>query len=183
MKTNIEIEFKTAITKEVYQRLLSSFDLENNVFMQTNYYFDSDDLSLNKQKVVLRIRQKGNFLKLTLKSQHEMGAYESHVIILEDQAKDMIENGFNVKTFFDNHDLFVTFKAKLDNYRVSTPYENGTLFLDECRYSDIVDYEIEYEVNNYSEGLATFNRFLEKENITFTKSRRKSEKALATNSK
>lgn len=179
MKTNIEIEFKTAISKETYEHLLSVFDLENNVFKQTNYYFDTDDLKLNKDKVVLRIRQKGDtYYKVTMKSQHELGAYESHVVLTKEQALDMIENGFQMKDFFVDHDLFVKFKASLDNYRVSTPYENGTLFLDECRYHGITDYEIEYEVNHYEEGFNTFKAFLDKEKIPFVKSKRKSEKVL-----
>ncbi|MBN3491183.1 CYTH domain-containing protein [Acholeplasma equirhinis] len=63
---NVEIEFKTQINKEKYDELIQAFDLENNVFKQTNYYFDTKDLELNHKSMVLRIRQKReNSFKLT----------------------------------------------------------------------------------------------------------------------
>ncbi|MFU8792985.1 MAG: CYTH domain-containing protein [Acholeplasmataceae bacterium] len=179
MNKNIEIEFKTAITKEKYEELLALFNLENNIFKQVNYYFDTDTFDLNKQKTVLRIRQKReNFYKVTLKSQSEHGAFESHVLLNEDQAKDMIEHGFYTKDFFDDVDYFVTFKAELQNERVSTPHTHGTLFFDRCEYYGITDYEVEYEVEDYEEGLIVFKQFLAEHHIPFVLAKRKSERAL-----
>ena len=40
---------------------------ENNVFAQTNHYFDTPDTKLLDEKTVLRIRQKGNNFKITNK--------------------------------------------------------------------------------------------------------------------
>ena len=178
MTKNIEIEFKTGVTLEKYNELLQLFNLENNIFKQTNHYFDTDDFNLNREKIVLRIRQKReDHFKVTLKSQSEKGAFESHVLLKKTQAEEMIANGFNTKDFFEDLDYFVTFKASLVNYRVSTPYENGTLFLDRCEYCDVVDYEIEYEVCNYDEGLRLFERFVEKHNIPILPTKRKSERA------
>ncbi|MBU1141373.1 MAG: CYTH domain-containing protein [Firmicutes bacterium] len=178
MTKNIEIEFKTVISFEKYTELLQLFNLENNIFKQINHYFDTADFKLNKEKIVLRIRQKSEtHYKVTLKSQSEQGAFESHVLLQENQAKDMIKNGFNTKDFFEDLDYFVTFKASLDNYRVSTPYEGGTLFLDRCEYCDIIDYEIEYEVCNYDEGLKLFKQFVAKHHIEIVPTKRKSERA------
>ena len=181
MNKNIEIEFKTAVSKEKYQELIEVFQLENNIYKQVNYYFDTDHLDLSKKKVVLRIRQKREHLfKVTLKSQSDVGAFESHVFLNEDQAKDMIDKGFHAKDFFEDIDHFVTFKAKLENERASTPYGLGTLFFDACTYNGITDYEIEYEVDEYDEGLKSFKQFIEKYNIEFTPAKRKSERALDT---
>jgi uncharacterized protein YjbK len=178
MNKNIEIEFKTEISIEKYQELLRQFNLENNIFKQINHYFDTDDYQLNQKKMVLRIRQKGDArFKVTLKSQSDQGAFESHVLLTREQALDMIENGFETKQFFDDIDFFVTFRVSLDNYRVSTPYEGGTLFLDRCEYCNIVDYEVEYEVDNYYEGEKMFHKFLEKFDIKLVPTRRKSERA------
>ena len=58
MNKNIEIEFKTAINKDKYEELLKQFHLEDNIFKQMNYYFDTDAFDLNQQKIVLRIRNK-----------------------------------------------------------------------------------------------------------------------------
>ncbi|MDY0075483.1 MAG: CYTH domain-containing protein [Acholeplasmataceae bacterium] len=178
MTKNIEIEFKTGVTSEKYHELLKHFKLENNIFKQINHYFDTDDYQLNQKKMVLRIRQKGDQrFKVTLKSQSEHGAFESHVILQPNQAKDMIANGFSTKDFFEDIDYFVTFKVSLDNYRVSTPYEGGTLFLDRCDYCNVTDYEVEYEVDEYEQGKKLFTQFLDEYGIIQTPTKRKSERA------
>ena len=178
MTKNIEIEFKTALSVEKYQELLELFHLENNIFKQTNYYFDTDTYQLNQKNVVLRIRQKGeNHYKVTLKSQSEQGAFESHVLLTKPQAEDMIKNGFNTKVFFDDLDYFVSYRVSLINYRVSTPYEGGVLFLDRCEYCNVTDYEVEFEVSHFTEGQMVFRQFLDKYGIIALPTKRKSERA------
>jgi uncharacterized protein YjbK len=178
MIKNIEIEFKSAITEEKYLELLKQFDLENNIFKQINYYFDTDDYTFNQKQIVLRIRQKGDSrFKVTLKSQSDEGAYENHVFLQKDQALDMIENGFNTGDFFEDMNEFVTYKVNLENFRVSTPYEGGTLFLDRCDYCNVTDYEIEYEASHYDEGKKIFENFLKAHNIEIKPTKRKSERA------
>jgi len=178
MTKNIEIEFKTIVSKEQYETLLKSFRLEDNVFKQVNYYFDTDDYKLNQQQMVLRIRKKSDtYYKVTLKSQSDHGAYENHLLLTKSQAEEMIEKGFNSKDYFDDIDYYVTFKVSLDNYRVKTPYLDGELFLDRCEYCNTVDYEIEYEVNNYHEGLKIFENFLKEYGINYQPTKRKSERA------
>lgn len=179
-KTNIEIEFKSGITEEKYFELLELFELENNVFKQTNYYFDTDELTLNSKHIVLRIRQKGNHYKVTLKKQSGNGAFEDHVLLSKDEAQNMIKNGFNTKEFFDDVDYFVEFRASLDNYRASVPYKDGILFIDRCLYHNIKDHEVEYEHNDYELGKEIFEQFLIDKNIDFVKVKRKSERALLT---
>ena len=73
MTVNKEIEFKTLITKEQYEKLLKDFNLENNIFTQTNYYFDTEDAKLLQEKTVLRIRHKNNSYKLTKKTRASVG--------------------------------------------------------------------------------------------------------------
>ena len=58
MYTSLEIEFKTAINKDEYERLIKLFNLENEIFAQTNYYFDTLDYSLINEHIILRIREK-----------------------------------------------------------------------------------------------------------------------------
>lgn len=178
MTKNIEIEFKTIVSKEQYETLLKRFNLEDNVFKQVNYYFDTDTYQLSQQQMVLRIRKKSEtYYKVTLKSQSDQGAYENHLLLTKDQAEKMIQDGFSTKDYFDHIDYFVKFKVSLDNYRVSTPYQDGVLFLDRCEYCNTVDYEIEYEVNNYHEGQIIFENFLKDHSIDYQPTKRKSERA------
>ncbi|HEY8405759.1 MAG TPA: CYTH domain-containing protein, partial [Acholeplasma sp.] len=179
MYTNVEIEFKTRISKEVYDHLIEKFSLESNVFKQVNYYFDTMNLDLNNQKMVLRIRQKGEFsYKLTLKSVSEMGSFENHIIISKEQAEMMKQHGFKTKDYFEHIDFDVVWLATLENYRASTPYEDGTLFIDYNEYCGLKDYEIEYEVDHYQNGYLAFMKFLEENGIVYEQTKRKSERAL-----
>lgn len=176
MKTNIEIEFKTPLEESKYHELLSLLELENNIFKQTNFYFDTEDLFFRQEKIVLRIRKKGDhFYKITSKSHSDQGAYEQHVLLDETEALDMIENGFNTSKYFD-YDKKVKLLGTLDNYRVSTPYKDGELFLDKCEYYGITDYELEYEVDNYEAGKKCFEEFLKIHGIEPKPSIRKSER-------
>ncbi len=176
MNTNIEIEFKCPISKDEYESLIKLFDLENNIYKQTNFYFDTEDRYFLKQKTTLRIRLKHpNRYKVTLKTSSKEGALEQHVFLSPEKALMMIDQGFNTFDFFEI-DQNVTLFGKLDNYRVSTPYKSGELFLDKVEYFDLVDYEIEYEVDNYETGKKDFERFLSENKITRKPSQRKSER-------
>lgn len=175
MIKNKEIEFKTFITEEIYQNLIKEFELENNIFSQTNFYFDTEDSKLLKEKTVLRIRQKGNNFKLTKKTRAEVGADETHIFISKDKAVSLLENGFNANLIGIPYEVKKV--AELTTHRCSTPFKNGTLFFDKSVYYGNVDYEIEYEVDDVKQGTIDFNYFLEKYNIPFKESIRKSKRA------
>ena len=128
-----------------------------------------------QEKTVLRIRQKGSNYKLTKKTRAEVGADETHLFISKEQAENFLQNGFDAKII--NLPYYVKNIAQLTTYRASTPYKNGTLFLDKSEYYGKVDYEIEYEVDEEKEGLKDFKNFLDSHNITFKESIRKSKRA------
>jgi len=178
---NFEIEFKSAITEEKYHELLQAFALENNIFKQTNYYFDTDDYYFKGLHTVIRIRQKGESrFKVTMKAQGELGSFENHVFLKKEDALKMLEEGFNTADFFEHEDhQFVTYKVSLDNYRASTPYEGGTLFLDRSQYCGVIDYEIEYEANDYDEGKKIFEQFMVNHHLKTMPTKRKSERAFS----
>lgn len=126
MHKNKEIEFKTFITKEVYESLLEEFHLTNNIFSQTNHYFDSEDTMLMKEQTVLRIRQKGQNFKLTKKTRSTIGADETHILLTKDRALEMLENGFDASIIGVPYQ--VSKIAELTTYRASSPYKDGTIF-------------------------------------------------------
>ena len=175
MIMNKEIEFKTLITKDKYEELIKAFNLENNIFSQTNFYFDTEDNKLMNEKTVLRIRQKGNSFKLTKKTRAEIGANEAHILLSKEKAQEMLENGFDASII--GIPFYVKNIAYLTTHRVSSPYRNGTIFFDRSEYYNNVDYEIEYEVDEIEEGKAHFQEFLNQYNITYKESIRKSKRA------
>ncbi|MDE5565490.1 MAG: CYTH domain-containing protein [Anaeroplasmataceae bacterium] len=175
MIKNKEIEFKTFISKEKYEELLNEFDLTNNIFAQTNFYFDTEDTHLLKESTVLRIRQKGSSYKLTKKTRAAVGADETHLLISKEKALDMIQNGFDASII--GLPYFVKNIANLTTYRASGPYKDGTIFFDRSEYYNHVDYEIEYEVDEVKQGMKDFNEFLESHHIEYVESIRKSKRA------
>ncbi len=158
MKTSIEIEFKTLIDKDKYEEMIDAFDLRENIFYQTNFYFDTPDFKLRQNGMALRIRHRNNKYKLTLKRPKDNCLYEDSIVIPEEVALDYLQNGFNLKDFGMDYD--VALKANQETYRAVTPYKEGKLFFDQCNYANTTDYEIEYEADDYNTGLKLFHEFL-----------------------
>lgn len=175
MKSSIEIEFKTLMDSNIYEKMIDKFDLNENIFTQENYYFDTDDFYVRNNSLGLRIRHKGNIWKITMKRPCEGYLCEYSIIINEKQAKDYIKNGFDLKEF--GYDLFVTLKAQNVTERATTPYKNGTLFFDKCTYNNVTDYEVEYEADDSSRGLSVFKEFLKDNKIEYNPSYHKEERA------
>ena len=67
MYNNLKIEFKKKITKDEYERLINLFNLKDKIFIQTNYYFDTPDFLLQKNKLMFRVRYDGVYYEGTLK--------------------------------------------------------------------------------------------------------------------
>ncbi|MDE7161765.1 MAG: CYTH domain-containing protein [Anaeroplasmataceae bacterium] len=175
MNKNKEIEFKTFISKETYDALLEEFNLSNNIFPQTNHYFDTEDTKLMEEQTVLRIRQKGNNFKLTKKTRSKVGADETHIFITKEKALEMLDNGFDANIIGLPYQVKKI--AELTTYRASCPYKDGTIFFDRSEYYGNVDYEIEYEVDEIKQGLKDFKEFLKYYNIEYKESIRKSKRA------
>lgn len=60
MQKSIEVEFKTMLTEEEYNRLMKQFE-GNKTDFQTNHYFDTPRFSLKAYKTSLRVRERENF--------------------------------------------------------------------------------------------------------------------------
>ncbi|MCR5706568.1 MAG: CYTH domain-containing protein [Acholeplasmatales bacterium] len=176
MKTSLEIEFKTFITEEKYNELLKSLGQEDNILIQTNHYFDDELESIQNQKKVLRIRQKGNQYKLTKKSKSDEGNVENHIYLTESQALDMLKNGFDASII--NEPITVHKIGELTTYRTKFPYKSGNVFLDKSLYNNKVDYELEYEAQDKEIGKKEFDEILKEYGIDFKQSYSKFKRAM-----
>ena len=54
----IEQEKKIPLTEEEYNYLIGLLGYNKPIFKQSNYYFDTDDLFMNKNSITCRIRLK-----------------------------------------------------------------------------------------------------------------------------
>lgn len=178
MKTSLEIEFKTFITKDKYDELLKSLHQTDNILIQTNHYFDTEDGNMQKQKKVIRIRQKGDQYKLTKKSKSDDGNIENHIYLTKDEALVMLNDGFDANKI--NEDCYVKKVGELTTYRSKLQYKSGFIFLDESHYNDIVDYELEFEAPNKEIGKKEFLEILDEFNIPYTPSYSKFKRCMQT---
>jgi len=157
MKTNLEIEYKTILSKEEYHLLLDYFKDAHEI-KQTNYYYQSKN-SLNK-KIAARIRQINTCFELTFKIKQEKGKLEVNFEVPSNSVDHFKRE--DVREFLNKHQFTSDWKyiGELHTTRHIIQDKYGELCIDHNQYLDIEDYELEYEVNNDFEEFA-FKRYLE----------------------
>ncbi|MGL4949564.1 MAG: CYTH domain-containing protein [Anaeroplasmataceae bacterium] len=165
MKTNIEIEFKSLLTIDEYNSLCSSYIKNSTNYSQTNYYFNDKNNFLKKNKISVRIREKDRF-KITSKIPKDNHLIEHSVFISEKEFTDYIKNGFDANIV--NVDTYVYYQTKLKTERVKILInDNDILFLDKNYYFNTIDYELEYETNDYEKGKSSFEKLIQNHNIIY----------------
>ena len=170
MSQNIEIEFKNMLTKAEYERLLLAFNIgEKKIFTQENLYFDTADFALKAARSALRIRKKDKDYVMTLKQPREIGLLETNQkLTLEEVStainEDRLPSGLIKQLVEENNIPFakINYFGSLITNRAEIAYKNGLLVLDHSIYLQHEDYEIEYEVEDYQEGLTNFHALLKR---------------------
>lgn len=167
---HLEIEFKILIDKDTYLKIISDYN-SNKSYKQTNYYLFHP--KLKEKKYALRIREKDNNYELTLKIPDELGLKEINLII-DNDIKDKIFN----KEDIDNEIFNILKKDKIYLKDMNLDYslttirhdiylDEGVLSLDENYYLDCIDYELEFEVNDYNLGLNRFYELIKPYNLDY----------------
>ncbi|MGL4373246.1 MAG: CYTH domain-containing protein, partial [Turicibacter sp.] len=169
-----------------YLNLLNTFHItEENIWTQKNIYFDTKDSLLKQKDAALRIRVKGANYELTLKTKQEIGLLETNQKITKETCHQLITHrifpeGIVANTLVDlglnPSKLRIT--TDLTTKRAEVNYKNGLLVFDKSFYHDIIDFELEYEVENYEEGLTNFNQFLKNNQIPPREAENKIKRAL-----
>ena len=173
MSTNLEIEFKNMLSEDEYKKLLTEFSIdEEMIWTQKNVYFDTQTSQLKNLGAALRIRVKNNTYELTLKTKAEIGLIETNQLITRADYQALKHEHLLVKgpVFEQLTNLGVETNrlqviTDLTTKRAEVNYQGGLLVLDKSFYSDVIDFELEYEVQNYEEGLVQFETFLKKHQI------------------
>ncbi|MBF0810599.1 CYTH domain-containing protein [Staphylococcus xylosus] len=169
MATNNEIEFKQLLTEKQYNVIHKTYFNEIEPFKQTNFYIDTPDFDLKNHKSALRIRVKDEYLEMTLKIPAEVGLteynFETHVVpelnkpIPEQSLPSEIADQLT-KMDIDLTKLIILGSLKTE--RLEKEINGNLLVLDKSTYLDFEDFELEYEVEDYDEGLIQFKSILEK---------------------
>lgn len=173
MATNHEIEFKQIISASLYVTLQEKYFKNCVLFKQVNYYIDTPDFKLKQHRSALRIRVKDKQFEMTLKTPAEVGLMEyNHIISINPEIDMIIPNDslpddirqILVKQFSVN-DQSLSILGALTTYRQETQYQGDLLVLDKSEYLDTTDYELEFEVKDYDQGLQKFQSLLNEWNL------------------
>lgn len=176
MSQQTEIEFKTLLTNDDYNRIVHYYQLQSeNFHMQKNCYFDTPDQKLAANHCGLRIRQLASYGELTLKTPEEVGLLETTDQLSAEQTQKFIDQQKilptgNVANKLRDYNIAaedLTLFAELTTKRAEFPINEGLLALDESWYSDQHDYELELEVENSKKGKQDFQNLLAKFNLSY----------------
>ncbi|MGT2887383.1 CYTH domain-containing protein [Streptococcus didelphis] len=171
--SELEIEFKSLLTKDEYQRLLKQMSHIKPI-SQTNYYIDTPDYALKAAHMSLRIRTLQSKAEMTLKVPEENGNREYNLSLELQEAKDLIASCH----IPDSPALDIMKKAgiplsQLRNFGSLTTIRResitpiGKMALDYNHYLSTIDYELELEVDNPLKGQEDFHNFLSENKIAF----------------
>ena len=189
MSKEIEIEFKSMLTQNDYEKLLRYYNVTNKQFViQTNLYFDTTDFQLKQRGMGLRIRYFSDTAEATLKIPQTVGLLE----VTDRLSLDEVEQAINkdqftpyateilgqLRTFnISLSDLHLI--GKLITKRAEFTIPEGKLALDESWYSDYHDFELELEVPDYNFNEGDFKQLLNKFELPYRKTKNKIDRAVS----
>lgn len=169
MSQEIEIEFKTVLTKESYDILKDQLPFPKDAGKQINHYFETHNFSLKQQHSALRIREKAGGYTLTLKQPHPEGILETHDRLSEEEFSAWVAgrpiNKPHTATQLSHMEIqteALVYYGALTTERTSFE-EDGILYvLDKSEYLHQTDYELEIESPTYAAGETAFHALLER---------------------
>ncbi len=181
MQKSVEVEFKTLLSKEEYERLMNQFK-GNRMDLQTNHYFDTSRFSLKALDASLRVRERES-LELTLKRKKGYIIQEFNLPISKEIFEEIKTTGILPEGELKNEVNNLIGDQKINNFlslstlRMFFSYNNGVLFIDKSQYLGITDYELEYEAKSYHAGKKEFVQIINELGILYRKSEKKVKRA------
>ena len=183
MQSGTQVEFRTLLSKEEYNRLFAKFKNISKFDIQTNHYFDTSRFSLKASETSLRVRERDNALEFTLKRKKGYNIQEYRQTITREEFNETKETGVLPVGTVKNEVESIVSNQKIENFmslstkRICFIYGNGVIFLDENSYLDVVDYELEYEAKTLHEGKEEFIQLVRDFQIKYRKTDKKIRRA------
>ena len=175
-----ELEKRSMLSKEKYMEIVSDIFFLNEKyysFDMTNRYYDDDELSLFKNKIVFRTRELSNDIIMTLKiTQEDESSIEINEVIDNRQLQALINNGeipygnvrlklIELRIDFSN----IHFKGLNKVRRIETYKDDSTICLDKVVINDNETYDIEVESSSLEKASEIIKEYSEKYNFEITK--------------
>ena len=169
----LEIEYKTLLSKSEYLRLLDEFsDIEP--VHQTNYYIDTRNSDMKNHRFSLRIRLLPDKGELTLKCPQDVGNMEYNQFFTLEETQNLLEHFqlpkgpiYDIVSAVNIPIAELEIWGHLTTKRYEKEVSFGLMALDENTYNGQLDYELEVEVKDAEEGKISFDYFLKKHSIKF----------------
>lgn len=147
---NIEIEAKVLLSKKDYEKLLRSIQFNDQVKIQKNYFLDSEERTLKKYGMIVRLRQREGRNKLTMKAPLSEGLLDKSQMLSDAETEALLKNNVfprgDIQDFLDIlHIDSASFRilAELTTERKEGTYEGFDINISKNSYSGVVDYELE----------------------------------------
>ena len=177
MSTNVEIEIKSKLTKQDYDKLVQTFSNQKS-YSQINYYFDTKDKEISERNCGLRIREKNGRFELTLKIPNSEGKLEINQQISDKIAKSMLSNNMFIdgevkhclESFLGIKTSNISNLGLLETERIDLTYKTGLISIDKSTYNNITEYEIEIEDESEEKAEKHLKEFLSGFEIEYKKS-------------
>ncbi|MGB4126814.1 MAG: CYTH domain-containing protein [Bacilli bacterium] len=174
MATSIEIEAKALLTKKDYNKVLKHFRLDVvDGYIQKNYYIDTENKDLRKLGLSLRVRRLNGYVisfklpmaeglleKTQTLSREQFEDFETHGKFPEGDISDFIES-----LYISPSDLKII--ATLTTLRIEQEYEDLTLAIDENRYGELQDFELEMEATSMKKAQYLLKKVCEEVGIDY----------------
>lgn len=142
----LEFEKKIMLTKKEYCFLKEQRQWSVTAVVQSNHYYDTDDLELSRRGITCRIRERNGYCTATIKE---------HQTKWEDCS---VENSKSVKDRYDDalfRNMDISYQGSLETVCSKyIPCPGVSVMLDRNSYLGIEDYELEIEYDYDKEMLA-----------------------------
>lgn len=180
MDTNLEIEFKTLLTKDQFEQLNKHL-FQHEPIKQINTYYDNTNRDLFHQNIMMRIRHiEGQSQEFTIKESQVDGVMEYSYI---DELIDI--NNDKVTQFLNTQEIEGPFEmiAQSTTYRILLIDELGEWALDHSIYDNGEDFELEYEITgDFPKAQKRYLKLLKDYNIQYQQAEPKFIRALKATS-
>lgn len=174
MNTQLEIEYKQLLTKEIYERIKEDHFNHCSPFTQTNNYFTDTKGILSNLRYSLRVRELNNTFEFTLKVPQGFSKLEINDMITKENYEKLLNQEIFSSPIFDELEKVnvtiadLNLLTSLTTTRLEKEYEGGLLSIDISYYGNVTDYEVEYEATSEEEGKTIFQNFLNPYHLTYT---------------
>lgn len=166
---NLEYEERVMINENQYSQIVKSYaNFERKEIVNTNYYFDYEDLQLTNSGLVLRVRNiNDQIYELTLKIKQENADVEINHPLTSNEFNDIISNvnipdsevlvkinSLNIDV--DRLKLITTLKTE----RIEIQFPEYLFVVDKNYYNDKVDFNLEVESTSKKRAKTYLNQII-----------------------